>query len=143
MAVVYIVTVGDYSAYQIVAAFSEVRNADAEQCAELIGGEVEKYVLDQTQYEDPGMDFYNVDITHAGKVDCCFALPRLDGDGSKQQASIALRTHRDYPSERKSYWRLYWAGYAQSEEHARRSASQVHREILAGQRPAGVDFGKN
>ena len=137
---VYLVGTGEYSDYGIIAAFSSETRAD--EVAELVGGEVESYTLDPQGYADPGIDFFMVEVKQNRESETQ-KLPRISDDGDILTPCAQFRTHADDGYGRKSYWRIYWKGYAKSEEHAVREINEIRRQILAGQRPAGVDMGKN
>ena len=144
MSKVYVVTKGEYSDFHIVCVFSD--EMEAKRIADLIDGDVENYELDVVKAEDPGQDFFCVVLARTGKVEI-YDDSRLDGfymeTGGRRNERCGLRTHKDDPWKCKDYWRLIWYGYAESKEHARRHVEELRRQILAGQRPAEVDFGKN
>ena len=137
---VYLVGTGEYSDFGIIAAFSS--KSRAEQVAALVLGQVDEYIIDPKGYADPGIDFFLVEVERSGKS-MAQKLPRLSEDGNKSVPHVNFRTNLDRPFSRPSHWRIYWKGYAKSEEHAIREANEIRRQILAGQRPKGVDMGKN
>lgn len=143
MAKVYLVTEGSYSDYGVHAVFSESQKERAKRMAVLIGGGVEEYPLNIDDYKDPGMDHFNVLMRKNGEANVEKHF-RLDCVGDKYSTEVSFRTEKDWPGfYRKSHWLIYWRGYAKSKEHAIRSADELRRQILAGQRPEVVDFGKN
>jgi len=137
----FVVSCGEYSAKDIVAIFSDKIKADNLAC--LVEGDVEEWCLDAPMADDPGLDFYELELNRDGEMTAPSKMPRLNDNGQRHRERVYLRTHKDDSYERKSYWRLYWRGYAKGEEHARRAAEELRRQILAGQHPACVDFGKN
>jgi len=139
---VFVVMEGYYSARSIEAVYSEDQEASANEYARLIGGDVESYPLNRPVPEDPGMDYFHVEMKHNGSAEVQ-EDDRLAYSGERHESSAWLRTVKDEGWRRKSYWRLKWNGYALSPEHARRAANELRRQILAGQRPPGVDMGKN
>ena len=143
---VFIVTEGAYSDYCVAAVFTAKDKAD--EYAELIDGDVKEMKTD-TPFVDPGLDYFVVDMKKDGDASC-FKHPRLNGVGERHKESVIFRTVEDYPDgmngilrHPQNYWSLRWEGYAKSEEHAVRSAYELRRQMLAGQRPASVDFGEN
>ncbi len=60
-------------------------------------------------------------------------------DGSLRTSVAEL----DYPGRESGYWALHWEGYAKSKENAICKSNEIRWQILAGQRPIGVDMGKN
>jgi len=140
---VWVLTIGEYSDYHIVAVYDETESKEAERVAELIGADVEEYEVNTLHPEDPGMDYFSVVMGKSGEVIQCYTSVRIWEDGKCRDTEVCLRTKKDNKYERKSYWRLYWDGYAKSKEHAVKIISDIRRQILAGQRPKGVDMGKN
>ena len=139
---VYIVMEGCYSDRSIEAVFTEDQENEANEYARLIGGDVEEFPLNIPVPDDPGLDFFIIKMrkdgsSYVGKE------PRLKCNGEKCDSRVWLSTHKDIKWARKSHWVLYWRGYAKNQEHAVRSANEIRRQILAGQRPKGVDMGKN
>lgn len=151
MGSVWVLSVGEYSDRKVAGVFSDEHQA--KEAADLTGGSSERFILDGLDAKDPGMDFFFVEMSHSGKAERCHAKARLsdgrwtdedEGVGQKWKPSVRLETHLDNPyQKRRSYWRLFWEGYAKSKEHAIREANEIRRQILAGQRPPGVDMGKN
>lgn len=151
---VFLVTVGEYSDYRVLAVFSEDRKVDAEQAAILVGGDIEEMTLNPEEFVDPGMDYFRVYMRRSGESRVN-KYSRLDYEayellddtwgnrGVPREMEVYLLTHKDRPLERRSYWQLCWYGYAASEEEAVRIANELRRQILAGQRPEGVDYGEN
>lgn len=137
---VYLVGVGDYSYYNNVAAFSSRKRAD--EVAELIGGDVEVFEVKRKEFEDPGMDFFEAELTRTGE---CHVVKRsrLDEEGNRRKESSQFRTKKDEKWERRSYWRLYVHRYAESEEEVVKFCEDLRSRILDGERPEGVDMGEN
>ena len=138
---VFIVTTGEYSDYRIRAVYSNREEAD--KAASLIGGNVEEFAVDKMQFlDDPGMDFFTVIIDRKGNASV-FYDSRLKEDGEKHEIVCYFRTNKDGYCGKHPLWNIQWQGYAKSEKHAVRHAEELRRQILAGQRPAEVDMGKN
>ena len=150
MTKVYVVGEGYYSDLGIFAVFSEERKAEAEKLDALLGmgSTIAEYELDGIEVDDPGMDCYYVELTRHGKVKRCYQQSRLNSDCERHEESCKLRTSKDDwvdggDEGSKNFWRISGSVYAESEEHAQRHFDELRRQILAGQRPAEVDFGKN
>lgn len=138
---VYAVWTGEYSDADVLGIYSS--EEAARDVADLVSGTVEPYELDAVKPEDPGEDFWVVEIDKSGRITKLVNKGRLDTSGELHTPFSYLRTHKDEPYMRASYWRLHVERYFPSEEHARRHATELWRQILAGQRPEGVDMGEN
>lgn len=145
---VYLVSVGEYSDYRILAAFSDAELAG--KAAGLLAAGVETFTLDPDGFVDPGMDFWDLWMNRDGSIHAVQERSRLSpGDQLDQTARpragrISLHAfQKDYKGDPCDHWTLCWSGYAKSKEHAIREANEIRRQILAGQRPPGVDMGKN
>lgn len=140
---VFLVCSGAYSDYGVRAVYSEDQRALAEEYTKLIGGEVEEYPLNEPAPEDPGLEWFAVYVEKSAKTQVQ-TRSRLDRDGNRREEKVMFRTYEDCPEySRWSHWRLSWYGYAKSQEHAVCQANELRCQILAGQRPPGVDMGKN
>ena len=144
---VYLVAIGEHSDFSIAAAFSSKHRADG--AAKLIGGEVNEYLVDPDGYVDPGLDFWELWLDRSGGITGPMMRSRLKGGDDKDHTArqrkgrIYLHTELDYPGRESGYWALHWEGYAKSKENAICKSNEIRWQILAGQRPIGVDMGKN
>lgn len=142
---VFAIRCGEHSDRRVVAIFSN--RTDAETSAELLNGEVDEYTLDPPGgLVDPGVDFWEICMGPAGKVIWSDTRSRLGDDCgllTQRRGRVSLRTNLDHPYEHGNVWRVHWRGYADSKEHAIQLANEIRRQILSGQRPPGVDMGKN
>ena len=122
MAKIWIVTSGDYSAYAIDAVFSTEELAQA-YVRHLTGPEewadyhVEEYELDVPREEWPGA--WLVRVLRDGSV---FSEEWSDGS-SPRDRPVHFDAMTTYPE--------HWVGCGPTPEHARRSAEQLRREMLA------------
>lgn len=139
---VWLLCVGEYSSYRVVAVFDDARKKQAERIAEMIGGSVDgPYSLNGFEAQCPpiGMKFFEVDIRRDGKA--TVRLGRvLDENGKRQETYNHLFTHDNRPHERRSHWLLVCRLYAKSEEHAVKIANELRVQILAGVKPDNVEI---
>ncbi len=149
---VYVVDTGEYSDCRVRAVFSSEQEAD--RISKLIGGNVlEPFELDAIELHDPPHDangFYELEMKRNGDaVNVCeYSLLSdgtygEDGVGRLHTEFATFRTQLDNTYERKSHWRLLIGRYAKNKEQVIKIAADLRRQILAGQRPECVDFGKN
>ncbi len=138
MSDIFLVSQGEYSDYHIVAVFDNQEKAN-ELSALIEDADVETYPLNK-EFTDPGLDFFWVTMGRDGDSECDSYSHRLACDGELREEYIRLKTSKEigYVS-----WELTLGKHVKSKEHAVRLANEIRRQILAGQRPKGVDYGKS
>ena len=104
--VVLLVMAGDYDDWGVSGVFSEDHVAAAERHSDLVGGEIVRRELNPT-LEDPGQDFWCVDVTAHNK------WPRLQESGELQRSYSNLRGDAGFSDEI-----FTWHGYAENEAAA-------------------------
>jgi len=124
---VFVVTAGEYEDYGLCAVFTEGNRDLANRHAKLIGGEVETWCPLNPVLDDPGRDFWCVDIDTDGKIQADNCWPRLQTDGSLQRSFASLRKYGSSLGEG-----FTWRGYADSSAtaaiKARKALAQAQQE---------------
>lgn len=150
---VWLLTIGEYSAYQVLAIFDDAHRAAGERTAALIGGELEghdddePFVLNQFDIDEPptGKEFHQLEMGRSGEIYSHYKNPPLDDEGKKRHEKYRLDSHetrgniaREYT--RKSVWRLHVRMYAKNMEHIVKVANEIRMQILARTKPATGDL---
>jgi len=140
---VWLLTTGEYSDFRIEAVFDDEHREEGNGIARLIGGNMWRCLtLNEFNYDEPpeGMFFYRLEMMRDGSVGHMSKDWPLERDGTKYDSKYNLKTKKDRPTERKSYWRLHVRVYARDEKHATKMANEIRTQILAGNKPEAGDI---
>ena len=135
---IWLLTVGEYSDYRVVAVFDEEHKAEAEKYAEWIGGDVEEsLVLNDYKCEEPLKDrqFYVFQMHRDGSTTEIRTRSSLRSNGMYWHSHYWLDSKKRYHWKPAWHWCLHIEMYAKSKEHAVKVANEIRVQILAGAKP--------
>lgn len=138
---VWLLSIGEYSDYRILSVFDEEHKKEAEELAELIGGELEEnhFVLNKLpDYDIPpkGMRFFRMKMKRNGGIVFCTEGAVLNEFGSSHKCDYLLDE-----SKNGRRWRLFVNNYAKDKKHMIKTTNDIRVRILAGSLPKEGSLG--
>ena len=126
--------------YEIVDVFSNKEHAKA--LAVAVEGQVEEFSVRDAPRDIPDVKVFSIEMSRTGDavVEC---LPPLTPRGYRHGVYIGFVTHKDCPWEKRDHWRLFGNVCADSKDEAVAKMVDIRHRILNGERPEGVEMGKN
>lgn len=134
---IWVVSVGEYSNYNVCGLFDDEHKGKAEEFAERIRGRVEDEPLilnPEHQEPPPGQTFFIFHMEKDGTTKVISEDSILTSDGALHNSSYSVH-HID------GDWFMVVRVYARDEKHAVKIANEVRTQILAGDKPEQGSLG--